>query len=99
MSRFRCLTLGTGLVLVVLLSRADLAEGQDRAQQRPAQVVGQGATGPLVSAELQEKLALSKEQKAKIEKIEKEFAEKSKDTEAKMKEARAKARQDKDRAA
>jgi Spy/CpxP family protein refolding chaperone len=99
MNRFRCLALGTGLALVVILAGVDPTEGQDRAQKRPIQGVGRGATGPLVSAELQEKLTLSKEQKEKIEKIAKEFAEKSKDVEAKMKEARAKAMQDKDRAA
>lgn len=60
---------------------------------------GEVQTGPLVSAELHEKLALSKDQKEKIERIEKEYAEKNKDAEAKMKEAREKARQDKDRAA
>lgn len=99
MNQLRCLALGSGLMVVLLLSGVDSTAGQDRTQKRPNRVVGQGATGPLVSAGLQEQLALSKEQKETIEKFEKEFAEKSKDTEAKMKEAREKARQDKNREA
>lgn len=99
MSQLRYLTLGTGLMVVLLLSGIDSAEGQDRTRKRPTQAVGQGATGPLVPAGLQEKLALSKDQQEKIETLEKEFAEKSKDTEAKMKEAREKARQDRNREA
>lgn len=100
MSLIRCCALGGGLALIALLFSNGLAEGQ--VQRQPIQIqpgFGRTATGPLVPAELQEKLALTKEQKEKIEAIEKELAEKTKDAEAKMKEAREKAVADKNREA
>lgn len=100
MSLFRCCALGGGLALIAMLFSNGLAEGQ--VQRQPIQIqpgAGRALTGPLVPAEVQEKLALTKEQKEKIEKIEKEYGEKAKDTEAKMKEAREKAVADKNREA
>lgn len=99
MNRFICRTLGAGFALGVVLAVLSVAEGQDRAQKRRFAGVAPGASGPLVSAELKEKLALSKEQKEQVEKIEQEYAEKTKDSDSKLKEARQKAIQEKNREA
>lgn len=100
MSIFRCVALGSGLALVAVLFAGGQAEGQVRRQNQQIQIIpGRGADGPLVSKEAQEKLNLTAEQKEKIEKIEKEFADKNKDSQEKIREAAQKARQDQDRTA
>jgi len=91
MTPFRCVVLGGALTLVAFLS-ATPAEGQVRVQAQPIQLQpARVVTGPLVPADLQEKLNLTAEQKDAIAKIEKEFAEKAAAAEAKLKEARANA--------
>ena len=63
-------------------------------------MIAQGQLGePLVPKTVEEKLNLTAEQKAKIAKIEKEFAGKHKDNEIKLRDLAQKARQDMDRAA
>jgi Spy/CpxP family protein refolding chaperone len=102
MSLFRCCALGFVLALIAVVFAGNRAEGQVKIERQQIQIqpiFGRGASGPLVPADVQEKLSLTKEQKEKLEKIEKEFADKSKDAEAKVKEAREKAIQDKNREA
>jgi Spy/CpxP family protein refolding chaperone len=84
-----------GFLALILATGAD-AQGAQRHKQRPG-IDGLG--GPLIAAEVQEKLKLTSEQKEKVSKIEAEFAAKVKDTETKIRELAQKARQDKDRAA
>jgi Spy/CpxP family protein refolding chaperone len=91
------------VALALMMFVAGQADGQVQVQnqrvQRIQDVFGRGASGPLVSKETQEKLNLTAEQKDKIDKLEKEFADKTKDTETKIREAREKAIQDKNREA
>lgn len=93
--------LGLALAAVLALFGDNRVEGQVRAQDpRRIQILqGRGAAGPLVAEEVKEKLNLTADQKEKIAKIEKEFAEKTKDATSKLQEAMQKAIQDKDRAA
>jgi Spy/CpxP family protein refolding chaperone len=94
MSLLRTLTILGG---VLVMASAVLAQEQKpRQAQRPQ--VRPGVAGPLVPAGIDDKLKLTAEQKERISKIEAEFADKTKDTEAKIKEITQKARQDKDRA-
>lgn len=88
MTPFRCGVLGAALALVAFFSTAPV-EGQVRVQAQPIQLQpGRVATGPLVPADLQEKLNLTAEQKDALAKIEKEYADKATAAEAKAKEAR-----------
>jgi Spy/CpxP family protein refolding chaperone len=83
------------IVLSLTLLTGGAASGQD--EQRPKR--RPGAAGPLVPAGLSEKLNLTAEQKDKLAKVEKEFADKTKDVESKIRVEMEKARADKDRAA
>lgn len=100
MSWFRFGTLGCTLAVVVALVNGTSAEGQVRIQIQPGQVRPvQAIQGPLVPERALEKLNLTAEQKEKIEKLQKEFTDKTTAAETKIKEAREKAIQDMNREA
>jgi hypothetical protein len=88
MNLWRCGAMGLGLALVLVSGPQVMA--QNRIQiQRPA--IG-AASGPLVPAELQDKLKLTDEQKKKLADLEKEFQGKSKEANDKLTQIRAKIR-------
>lgn len=84
-----------GLAATFLTAASLHAQEQRRRPLAGAEQVG----GPLVSKEALEKLKLTSEQQAKIDKIVKEFDDKAKNNEIKARDAMQKARADKDRAA
>jgi Spy/CpxP family protein refolding chaperone len=90
----------TGLMVVaVALGMALLydAQAQDEKPKRPfGGGFGAKMDAPLVDKELSEKLKLTEEQQKKLEKLDKDFAEKTKDSLAKFKEAMSKGFKDKD---
>jgi len=92
MNSFRCAAVAWGLVVTVVC----VAWAQEQPKRRPG---ADKVDAPLLSGEATEKLNLSAEQKDKIAKLEKEFADKVKGADAKYREAVEKAKQDKDRAA
>ena len=87
-----------GLCITLIAAVGVQAQEQQRQPRRPAAGLDQ-AGGPLVPKAVADKLDLSAEQKEKVARIEKEFADKAKDSETKARELMEKARQDKDRAA
>lgn len=96
MNRIRNVLLG---LAVSLAASSWLLAGDEQQPRKRPLAGGDQVGGPLVPKAIEEKLNLSADQKDKIAKIEKEFADKTKDTDSKIKEMMAKARQDKDRAA
>lgn len=89
MTAIRCSLLGCALTLSALLLTSP-AEGQVRVQPgqvQPLQFPGRTG-GPIVAADLLTKLNLTADQKDKLEKVEKEYGEKAKENETKLKEAR-----------
>lgn len=83
---------------VFLLASVGFAQEQ-RVPRLQAFQLGRGGAGPLIPAESQEKLNLTADQKEKLAKIEKEFEEKNKDAQAKVREAIQNAGQNRDRTA
>lgn len=95
MRRFPFVVLVSGMAWLLL------ASGSANAQEKPrpkALGAPERLGGPLVPTAVEERLKLTAEQKEKLAKIEKEFADKAKD-ETKLREQMQKARDDKDRAA
>jgi Spy/CpxP family protein refolding chaperone len=99
MHRFRSTVVGFVMLVVIWVGGGADAQTKEQQQpRRPGVQPGQPG-GPLVPTGIEDKLKLTPEQKDKVAKIEKEFADKAKENEIKLRELMQKARADKDRAA
>jgi Spy/CpxP family protein refolding chaperone len=99
MHRFRSTVVGFAMLVVIWVGAGADAQTQEQRQPRRPGVQPGQLGGPLVPTGIEDKLKLTPEQKDKVAKIEKEFADKAKENEIKLRDLMQKARADKDRAA
>lgn len=101
MTRLRHLTLGIGLAVLLAAGGVRADDKKDDKKADPPRRGGfagrlENFGGPLVPADAQDKLKLTAEQKEKVEKLQKEYAEKEKETTGKAREAMQKAVRERD---
>jgi Spy/CpxP family protein refolding chaperone len=102
MTRLRYLALGIGLAVLLAAGSTGADDKKDDKKADPPRRGGfverlTNVGGPLVPTDTLDKLKLTADQKEKVEKLQKEFADKEKEAVGKAREAMQKAVQDRDR--